>query len=203
MSTFDSISFWEKQGVIIPVNGIFYAISLVFEDQYANIIDKPTTMSSLDVEFYNDLPKRIELMANTQLIKTGLIFSIIFIYLVILYFAYMYSCLIDVLISFDFKKFFSRFHLVMLIVIIDVVPYLFIYPYISKYTSVYCMPVLWNHYLFLFLFFHFIIIFFQEQLNIRIISTIIIVFLYFTLLLCYLLLKIYVIKIFFQKQKQI
>ena len=144
MSTFDSISFWEKQGIIIPVNGIFYAISLVFEDQYANIIDKSTTMSSLDVEFYNDLPKRIELMANTQLIKTGLIFSIIFIYLVILYFAYMYSCLIDVLISFDFKKFFSRFHLVMLIVIIDVVPYLFIYPYISKYTSVYCMPVLWN-----------------------------------------------------------
>ena len=97
MSYFDSTNFWEKQGVIIPVNGIFYAMSLVFEDQYENIIDKSSTMSSLDVEFYNDLPNRIELMANTQLIKTGLIFSIIFIYLVILYFAYMYSCLIDVL----------------------------------------------------------------------------------------------------------
>ena len=145
MSTFDSISFWEKQSIIIPVNGIFYVISLVFEDQYANIIDKPTTMSSLDVEFYNDLPKRIELMANTQLIKLFSISAVALGYLIILLYyldSYEFN---DYAIELNYKKFFSCFHLLIFIVIIDVVPYLFIYPYISKYTSVYCMPILWNN----------------------------------------------------------
>ncbi len=131
------------------LDGIVFITSAIFEDQYSNIWFFNTSERKLDNKaltyFNNSLEQKIELMANTQLIKLFSISAVALGYLIILLYnldSYKYNYYA---IELNYKKFFSCFHLLIFIVITDVVPYLFIYPYISKYTSVYCMPVLWNN----------------------------------------------------------
>ena len=131
------------------LDGIVFITSAIFEDQYSNILFFNTTERKFDNKaltyFNNSLEQKIELMANTQLIKLFSISAVALGYLIILLY-YLDSYEFDYYaIELNYKKFFSCFHLLIFIVISDVVPYLFIYPYISKYTSVYCMPVLWNN----------------------------------------------------------
>ena len=83
-------------------------------------------------------------MSNTQLIKFFLVILGLIIYGIVLYFGYLYSNLDDLLIKLNLKKFFSYYYHIFMIIIADIVPFLFIYPFISDFTSYLCMPVHWN-----------------------------------------------------------
>jgi hypothetical protein len=83
-------------------------------------------------------------MSNAHLIKMMIVFLIIIYYLKKFYVNFLFSKTEDVIIKNYFINWFSHFYLIILITIIDIIPYLFVYPYISQYTSFFCMPVLWN-----------------------------------------------------------
>ena len=126
--------------------GIYFACGLVFEDQYSNAFIQSQKKKNFPVEkaYNNTLEKRIILMSNTQLIKFLLEILCLIIYGIVLYFGYLYSNLDEFLIKLNLKKIFSYYYHIILIIIIDIVPYLFIYPFISDFTSYLCMPVHWN-----------------------------------------------------------
>ena len=124
--------------------GILFLLNAIFEDQYTNININASKTNNIIKEYQDSLPYRIEIMATTQFLKCFTIYVIAAVYLLILYFALMYNSAEDFLISLNLKYCYLNFHLILIHIISDIVPYLFIYPYISEYTSVLCMPVHWN-----------------------------------------------------------
>ena len=123
--------------------GIYFASGLVFEDQYSNAY-VPSKNFYIEKGYNNTLKDRIELMSNTQLIKFFLAIASILLYGIVLYFGYLYSSLDVLLIKLNLKKVFSYYIHIIMIISADIVPFLFIYPFISDFTSCLCMPVHWN-----------------------------------------------------------
>ena len=81
-------------------------------------------------------------MHNTQLIKFFLVILCLIIYGIVLYIRYLNMG--EFRIKLKLKKFFSYYYHIFMIIIADIVPFLFIYPFISDFTSYLCMPVHWN-----------------------------------------------------------
>ena len=135
-SLFFSYSFYEV---------FYFVFGLIFEDQDSNAYipskEKNYNISKL---YNNKLEDRILLMSNTQLIKSFLVIASLVIYGIVLYFGYLYSSLDVLLIKLNLKKVFSYYYHIIMIIIADIVPFLFIYPFISDFTSCLCMPVHWN-----------------------------------------------------------
>ena len=125
---------------------VYFGCGLVFEDQYTNAYFNNSIKKNFNISkrYDNSLEDRIILMSNTQLIKLFLVILGLIIYGIVLYFGYLYSNLDDLLIKLNLKKFFSYYYHIFMIIIADIVPFLFIYPYISDYTSCLCMPIHWN-----------------------------------------------------------
>ena len=97
------------------LDGIVFITSAIFEDQYSNILFFNTTERKFDNKaltyFNNSLEQKIELMANTQLIKLFSISAVALGYLIILLYyldSYEFN---DYAIELNYKKFFSCFHL--------------------------------------------------------------------------------------------
>ena len=124
--------------------GIYFACGLVFEDQYSNALSSKNKNFNIIKLYNNKLEDRILLMSNTQLIKSFLVIASLVIYGIVLYFGYLYSSLDMLLIKLNLKKVFSYYYHILMIIIADIVPFLFIYPFISDFTSCLCMPVHWN-----------------------------------------------------------
>ena len=124
---------------------IYFILTLIFEDRFSNIMILPT-IKDFPVYPYsaNNFKERIIIMSNAHLIKMMIVFLIIIYYLKKFYVNFLFSKTEDVIIKNYFINWFSHFYLIILITIIDIIPYLFVYPYISQYTSFFCMPVLWN-----------------------------------------------------------
>jgi len=124
---------------------IYFILTLFFEDRFSNIMILPK-IKDYPVYPYlaNNLKERIIIMSNAHLIKMMIVFLIIIYYLKKFYVNFLFSKTEDVIIKNYFINWFSHFYLIILITIIDIIPYLFVYPYISQYTSFFCMPVLWN-----------------------------------------------------------
>jgi hypothetical protein len=124
--------------------GIYFACGLVFEDQNSNALSSKEKNFNISKLYNNKLEDRILLMSNTQLIKSFLVIASLVIYGIVLYFGYLYSSLDELLIKLNLKKVFSYYYHIIMIIIADIVPFLFIYPFISDFTSCLCMPVHWN-----------------------------------------------------------
>ena len=130
--------------IFFAPEGILFLLNAIFEDQYTNININASTTNNIIKDYPDSLPYRIEIMVTTQLLKCFTIYAIAALYLLILYFALMYNSADQFLILLNLKYCYLNFHLILIHIISDIVPYLFIYPYISEYTSVLCMPVHWN-----------------------------------------------------------
>ena len=125
---------------------VYFILSLVFEDRFSNVLilpfskDYPVTTISDDT-----LKERIIIMSNAHLIRIMFILLIIIIYFILLYVHFLISKVEDFSLRPNIDKgFFLNFYLIIIIAMVDICPCLFIYPYISKYTSIFCMPVHWN-----------------------------------------------------------
>ncbi len=125
---------------------VYFGCGLVFEDQYTNAYFNNSIKKNFNISkiYDNSLEDRIILMSNTQLIKLFLVILGLIIYGIVLYFGYLYSNMSEYRIELNLKKFFSYYYHIFMIIIADIVPFLFIYPYISDYTSCLCMPIHWN-----------------------------------------------------------
>ena len=123
---------------------VYFVLALIFEDRFSNIFIFSNEEYTIMPITENTLRERIIIMSNAHLLKILLIMLALIIYLLYIYFSFLFSQPIDKFLEINFKSFFSSFYVIILIIIADICPYLFIYPYISKYTSVYCMPVHWN-----------------------------------------------------------
>ena len=121
---------------------IYFYCGLVFEAHYSYPYVKPKENSNNSKGYNNTLEDRIILMHNSQLIKFFLVILALYIYGIVLYFRY--SNKRECRIKLNLKKFFSYYYHIFMIIIADIVPFLFIYPFISDFTSYLCMPVHWN-----------------------------------------------------------
>ena len=119
---------------------LYFACGLVFEDHYSYPYvksQKEEHNSNNSKGYNNTLEDRIILMHNTQLIKFFLVILGLIIYGIVLYFGYLYSNMSEYRIELNLKKFFSYYYHIFMIIIADIFPFLFIYPYISDYSSCY------------------------------------------------------------------
>ena len=83
-------------------------------------------------------------MSNTQLIKFFLAIANLVIYRIVLYFDYLYSCLDKLLVKVNLIKVLLYYYRIIMIIISDIISFLFIYPFISDFNSHLSMPVHWN-----------------------------------------------------------
>ena len=121
---------------------IYFVLGLLLEDQYANIQD-----DSFKKEFNETVFYRIIELSNIHLMKIIIFLIPFLISLFVLYFMFIYSininCRCRNIIS--IKEIINKYiYLYPIIIIIDIIQYTFIYPYITQYTSVLCMPIHWN-----------------------------------------------------------
>ena len=118
---------------------IYFVLGLLLEDQYANIQD-----DSFKKEFNETVFYRIIELSNIHLMKIIIFLIPFLISLFVLYFMFIYSininCRCRNIIS--IKEIINKYiYLYPIIIIIDIIQYTFIYPYITQYTSVLCMPI--------------------------------------------------------------
>ncbi len=128
---------------------IYFYCGLITEDQYTNIKVGTSDYYDLTIKEYNyTLPYRILLASNIHNVKMVVLIIFFLIFLFVLYLQVIYSkcpsCQFCKNYKNNISSFFKNIHLFLFIIIIDIVPYLFIYPYITQYISYICMPLLWN-----------------------------------------------------------
>ena len=125
---------------------IYFCCGLITEDQYTNIQVETSDYHDFTIKEYNyTLPYRILLASNIHIVKMFVLLIFFVIFLFVLYFSVIYSkCPSCQYSKNHISSFFKNIHLFLFIIIIDIVPYLFIYPYITQYISYICMPLLWN-----------------------------------------------------------
>ena len=125
---------------------VYFYCGLITEDQYTNMQVEISDYHDFTIKEINyTLPYRIILASNIHIVKMFVIFIAFVVFLFVLYLSVIYSkCPSCQYSNNHISLFFKNIHLFLFIIIIHIVPYLFIYPYITQYISYICMPLLWN-----------------------------------------------------------
>ena len=121
--------------------GIYTLLCSIIEYKKPNIYNNSYT--TLIRAYQNTVSERVLIMSNIQTLKCIGLIGLGVIFLIVLYFMFLYSQKMPKL-NINFKKLACSIHLIILIIIIDIIPYLLIYPAISGYTYVENLGVLWN-----------------------------------------------------------
>ena len=121
--------------------GFYCFLCSIFEYYFPNIYNN--TYTSLIRGNQNSISETIVMMSNIQFSKCITFFGIGIIYLIVLYIMFLYSDDIPEL-TFNFKKLASLYYMVIFIIILDIIPYIFIFPSISGFTYITNLAVNWN-----------------------------------------------------------